>query len=123
MADLGFSHFYFSCKNYLELAQIRITKVVAVFTTNPTKLGLHFSDFPTIFMEFTNFSQSQTLFMTQHSQGSLELFSHSQRCPRFTLRTLEIFQTSQLGPWDQWRRQHRWDFWLGEVWKRCRGSP
>jgi hypothetical protein len=48
MADLGFSHFYFSCKTYQELAQIRITKVVAVFTTNRTKLGLHFSDFPTI---------------------------------------------------------------------------
>jgi hypothetical protein len=49
MADSGFSHFYFSCKNYQELAQERITKVVGVFTTNPTKLGLHFSDFSKIF--------------------------------------------------------------------------
>jgi hypothetical protein len=49
MADLGFLHFYFSCKHYQELAQARITKVVGSFTTNPTKLSLHFSEFPTIF--------------------------------------------------------------------------
>jgi hypothetical protein len=36
---------YFSCKNYQELAQERITKVVGYFTTNPTKLVLHFSVF------------------------------------------------------------------------------
>jgi hypothetical protein len=40
IADVGFSHFYFSCKNYQELAQARIT-VVGFFTMNPTKLGLH----------------------------------------------------------------------------------
>jgi hypothetical protein len=40
---------YFSCKNYQELAQAKITKVVGHFTTNPTKLVLHFSDFSTIF--------------------------------------------------------------------------
>jgi hypothetical protein len=49
MADLGFSHLYFSCKNYQELAQARIKKVVGYFTTNPEKLDLHFSDFPVIF--------------------------------------------------------------------------
>jgi hypothetical protein len=52
IADLGFSHSYFSCKNYQELAQARITRVVGFFTTNPTKLVLHFSDISTIFYEF-----------------------------------------------------------------------
>jgi hypothetical protein len=49
MADLGFSHSCFSCKNYKELAQAGITKVVGLFTSNPTKLSLHFSDFCMIF--------------------------------------------------------------------------
>jgi hypothetical protein len=40
---------YFSCKNYQELAQERITKVVGYFTLNPTKLVLNFSDFSVIF--------------------------------------------------------------------------
>jgi hypothetical protein len=42
---------YFSCKNYQELAQSRITKVVEYFTTNPTKLVLQFSYFSMIFYE------------------------------------------------------------------------
>jgi hypothetical protein len=49
IADLDFSHLYFSCKNFQELAQARITKVVAYFTTYPTKLVFHFSDFSMIF--------------------------------------------------------------------------
>jgi hypothetical protein len=53
-----FSHFYFSCKNYQELAQARITKVVEFFTTNPTKLGLHFSDLSTIFYGFYKILQN-----------------------------------------------------------------
>jgi hypothetical protein len=44
-----FSHFYFSCKKNQELSQARITKVVGIFTTNPTKLSLHFYDFSMIF--------------------------------------------------------------------------
>jgi hypothetical protein len=40
---------YFSCRNYQELAQARITKVVGYFTTNLTKFVLHFSDFSVIF--------------------------------------------------------------------------
>jgi hypothetical protein len=39
----------FHAKKYQETAQARITKVVVCFTRNPTKLGLHFSDFSTIF--------------------------------------------------------------------------
>jgi hypothetical protein len=49
IADLGFSHLYFSCKNYQELAQERINKVVGYFITNPTKLVFHFYDFSMIF--------------------------------------------------------------------------
>jgi FtsH-binding integral membrane protein len=48
LSCLGFSNSYFACKNYLELAQARITKVVGFFTMNPTKLNLHFSDFAVI---------------------------------------------------------------------------
>jgi hypothetical protein len=33
------------------------TKVVGFFTTNPTKLGLHFSDFFTILYEFYKIQQ------------------------------------------------------------------
>jgi hypothetical protein len=40
---------YFSYKTYQELAQVRITKVVGYFTTNPIKFVLHFSDFSMIF--------------------------------------------------------------------------
>jgi hypothetical protein len=40
---------YFACKNYEELAQARITKVVGYFTTNPKKLVSNFSDFSTMF--------------------------------------------------------------------------
>jgi hypothetical protein len=42
MADLGFSPFYFSCQKYYEITQARITKVAGFFTTNLTKLGVHF---------------------------------------------------------------------------------
>jgi hypothetical protein len=54
MADLGFSHSCFSCKNYQELAQARIAKVVGFFTANPKKLSLHFSVFSTIFYGIYN---------------------------------------------------------------------
>jgi hypothetical protein len=40
---------YFSCKNYQELAQARITKVLGYFTANPTKFVLHFYEFFKIF--------------------------------------------------------------------------
>jgi hypothetical protein len=40
---------YFSCKNYQELAQVKITKVVGYFTANQKKLVLNFSDLSMIF--------------------------------------------------------------------------
>jgi hypothetical protein len=66
MADLGFLHFYFSCKNYQELAQARITKVVGFFTRKPTKLGLHFSAFST---QFTRFCKAVILFEIHFCTG------------------------------------------------------
>jgi hypothetical protein len=39
----------FSCQKYQESDHVSITKVVGFFTTKPTKLGLHFSVFSTIF--------------------------------------------------------------------------
>jgi hypothetical protein len=35
----------------------KITKVVGFFTTNPTKLGLRFSDFSTFLYKFSKFQQ------------------------------------------------------------------
>jgi hypothetical protein len=42
MADLGFLHFYFSCKNYQQLAQARITKVAGFFHDEANKIGFAF---------------------------------------------------------------------------------
>jgi hypothetical protein len=57
MADLGFSHSYFSCSKYQESDHVTITKVVVLFTTIPTKLSLHFSEFATNFYTFYKFLQ------------------------------------------------------------------
>jgi hypothetical protein len=72
IADLGFSHFYFSCKNYQELAQARITKVVGLFTTNPAKLSLHFYFFLQFSMKFTSFCNLQVLFRLPTCSQALE---------------------------------------------------
>jgi hypothetical protein len=61
---------YFSCKNYQELAQGRITKVVGYFTVNPTKLVLHFSDFSTILYGFYKKQESHfTIGVTLLQEG------------------------------------------------------
>jgi hypothetical protein len=52
ITDLGLLIFYFSYKIYQEKLWICFTKVVVIFTKNPTKLSLHFSDFPMIFYAF-----------------------------------------------------------------------
>jgi hypothetical protein len=65
MADLGFLQLYFSCKNYQELAQARITKLVGFFTTKPTKLSLHFLNFLRFSTQFTRFSKTHLLFKTR----------------------------------------------------------
>jgi hypothetical protein len=57
MADLGFSHSYFSCYKYQESDHVSITKVVVLYTMNPTKLSLHFSEFCTNFYTFYKFQQ------------------------------------------------------------------
>jgi hypothetical protein len=57
IADLVFSHSYFSCQNFQESDHVSITKVVVLFTTSPTKLILHFSVFSTISYAFYKFLQ------------------------------------------------------------------
>jgi hypothetical protein len=42
-----------------ESDHVRITKVVVLFTTNLTKLSLHFSEFSTIFYAFYKFLQKE----------------------------------------------------------------
>jgi hypothetical protein len=53
-------------QNYQELAQARITKVVAFFTTNPKKLGLHFSEFSTIFYAIYKILQNSNTIGDSH---------------------------------------------------------
>jgi hypothetical protein len=60
---------YFSCKNYQELAQARITKVVGYFTTNPTKLVLHISDFSVIFYAIYKNQQTHFTILVALLQG------------------------------------------------------
>jgi hypothetical protein len=70
MVDLGFSRFYFSCKNYQESDYASITKGVGFFTTNPTKLSLHFSKFSTIFYTIYKILQnSSTIWDSLLPQG------------------------------------------------------
>jgi hypothetical protein len=74
MADLGFSQFYFSCSKYLESDQVSITNVVVFFTTNPTKLVLHFSEFPTIFYTFYKFLHKEYTIEDSFCTGVLRIF-------------------------------------------------
>jgi hypothetical protein len=74
---------YFSCKSYQELAQARITKVAGYFTTNTTKLVLHFSDFSTIF------------YAIYKNQGNpLSCFSY-----HFAVQPSRRNTSLQCGPW------------------------
>jgi hypothetical protein len=52
MTDLGFSHLYFSCLNYLEFSHVQITKEMGFIFLNPTKLVWDFSDFLRISRHF-----------------------------------------------------------------------
>jgi hypothetical protein len=74
---------YFSCKNYQEIARARITKVVGYFTTNPTKLVLHFLRF------FYNFLRN-----LQETGKSLYYWSYS-----FAGRPSKIKVALQCSPW------------------------
>jgi hypothetical protein len=59
---------YFSCKNYQELAQTRITKIVRYFTNNPTKFVLKYSDFSSIFYAIYNNQQEALYYLSYHLQ-------------------------------------------------------
>jgi hypothetical protein len=69
ITDLGFSHLYFSCKNYQELAPAKITKVVGYFTTHPTKFVLHFSYFSMIFYAIYKNQQTHFTILVALFQG------------------------------------------------------
>jgi hypothetical protein len=74
---------YFSCKNYQELAQDRITKVVGYFTVNPTKLFLHFFDFSTILYRFYKKQESHfTIGVTLLQEGPWKDFWVCNVAPR-----------------------------------------
>jgi hypothetical protein len=64
-----------SCKNYQELAQARITEVIGFFTTNPEKLGLHFSEFFKIFYAiYKNQQRHFTISVTNLQAGPRKEF-------------------------------------------------
>jgi hypothetical protein len=88
IADLGFSHLYFSCKNKQELSQARIAQVVGYFTTNPKTLELHFSDFSTIFYTIYKKQPKHFYYWSYHFAG----------------RPSERFLSLQCGPWWRGRR-------------------
>jgi hypothetical protein len=93
IADLGFSHFYFSCKNYQKLAQERRTKVAGFFTTNPKKLSLHFSKLSTIFYAiYKNQQNTCTIWDSLLHRGPWEVF----QVHKYALG-------SHLGPWKDFR--------------------
>jgi hypothetical protein len=105
MTDLAFSHFFFSCKHYQELAQERITKVVAFVTTNPTKLGLHLSEFSTNFYEFSKFQLIPNTIWDQTCTQVPGNKLRSQNYPYFAAWPLGRMWALQLGPRGTGRRR------------------
>jgi hypothetical protein len=67
-----FSHFYFSCKNYQELTQETIIKVVGLFTTNLRKLSFIFLIFLRFATQFTRISKGTLLFQLPICSQALE---------------------------------------------------
>jgi hypothetical protein len=89
-------------KNYQELAQARITKVVRFFTTNPTKVILNFYDFSRIFYGFYKILQMTNTIEVTALQSAPWFSGGSQLCPYFAVRTSERFITLQCHPWGRW---------------------
>jgi hypothetical protein len=129
IADLGFWHFYFSCENYQELAQARITKVVGFFNTNPTRLVLQFSEFSTIIYGFYKIPQnSNTIWesLLHRVPGKFQILTNT---PLVYENLPERMGSPQLGP-SPWpvavmakiRRGGSGGRW-GEVGKMFRNSP
>jgi hypothetical protein len=108
MADLGFSHSYFSCYKYLETDHVSITKVVVCFTTNPIKLSLQFSEFSTHFYAFYKFLQKGGSLLKIHlSTGSLDFLIPYNHTLTFSSQVPALLQSVHRGP----RRRkgaHRW---------------
>jgi hypothetical protein len=100
-----FSHLYFSCKNYQELAQARITKVVVQFITNPKKLVLHFSDFSVIFYAiYKNQSKLKYYLRITFAARPSKFWIPYRHTPVFAENPLERKGASQCGPWAAGRR-------------------
>jgi hypothetical protein len=60
------------------------TKVVGFFTSNPTKLGLHFSDLSTVSYGFYKKTAKHIYYLSySFSLGSLEILGVSQIYPYF----------------------------------------
>jgi hypothetical protein len=75
-----------------------MTKVVLLFTRNPTKLGLHFSDFSTIFYRIYKIQQITYTIEVTFCIGPLRSLRSLQKCPRFALRPSERLGTLQCSP-------------------------
>jgi hypothetical protein len=72
---------------------------VGFFTTNPTKLSLHFSDFSMIFYEIYKIQQKALiLFKIHFAAGTLERMGTLPKCPWFAFRPSESIGPLQLGP-------------------------
>jgi hypothetical protein len=69
------------------------------FTTNPTKLSLHFSDFSTIFYGLYKILQNSNTIWDSLLHWGPGISAGSQRCPYFADKTSEVFLTSQCRPW------------------------
>jgi hypothetical protein len=78
---------------------VSITKVLVLFTRSPTKLGLLFSEFSTIFYGIYKFQPKVKHYLrNQFSPRTLEVSADSQPYPYFAQNTPKIFQTLQCSP-------------------------
>jgi hypothetical protein len=77
-------------KNYHSKVWSCFTKVVGLFTRNPKKLSLHFSDFPTNFYGFYKFQQKAfTIEESTMQTGPWKILSFTTMPSAFTIRPLQ----------------------------------
>jgi hypothetical protein len=88
VADIGFSHFYFSCSKCPESDHVSIKKVVVFFTTKQKNWVCNFLNFLRFSTHFTSFCKLQTLLKINFASKSLERFRLSQIGPWFALNSL-----------------------------------
>jgi hypothetical protein len=95
---------YFSCKDYQDLAQARITNIVDYFTTNPTKLVVHFSDFSIIFYAIYKKQPKVKHYLRSNFHRGpwkfLQVYNHAptlHKTPPETLQTLQCHPRAPAG--------------------------